>query len=205
MATNLEIPLVHYSTDYVFSGEKEEGYKEDEDYDYTEDPINVYGATKALGEKLLQEHTDNFYLIRISWLFGPGGDDFVDAMLNLAENKDELTVVDDQYGKPTYAPDLAKATKEIVKSKKDFGIYHRTNETPGEAITWFDFASQVFKEFSKLNSDFEKPKVKPIPSEEFSRPAERPKYSILKNTKLPSMRDYQDALRDYLEQIKNTF
>lgn len=209
MATNLEVPLVQYSTDYVFTGEKEEGYREDtpnelpsnaEKSKNRSEPVNVYGATKALGEKLLREHTDRFYLIRISWLFGPGGDDFVDAMLNLAKKEDELTVVDDQHGKPTYASDLAKATKELVGGDKDFGIYHRTNEVPSGSITWFDFAEQIFEEFSKIDSDFEKPEVNPVSSEQFSRPAPRPNYSILRNTKLPPMRDYQDALEDYLSQ-----
>lgn len=202
VASAVGAEIVHYSTDYVFSGDKKKGYKEDEKYDPEGDALNVYGASKALGEKLLQEGTERFYLIRTSWLFGPGGGNFVEAMLNLASGNDALTVIDDQHGKPTYAPDLAEATRKLVGEDNDYGIYHRTNEVPDESITWYDFANEVFDQYKKINSNFEKPDVEPVTSEEFPRSAKRPQWSILLNTKLPELRDYRKALEEYLKQVQ---
>lgn len=219
IASDLGAILVHYSTDYVFSGGKEAGYQEDEPVSLLGNdnspeslpsndkkllgnggPINIYGASKALGEKLLQENTEKFYLIRTSWLFGPGGGNFAQTMLNLAEDKNELKVVSDQHGRPTYAPDLAQATRDLLESKKEFGIYHRTNEVEGDYITWHDFACEIFEQYSKINSDFEKPEVRPVTSEEFPTPAQRPSWSVLLNTKLPPLRNYKEALKEYLQE-----
>ena len=186
IAKELDIPIVHYSTDYVFDGENKEGYKEDET---NLAPLNVYGESKALGEKLLQENTDKFYLIRISWLYGKNGKNFVETMLKLGREKDELSVIDDQIGSPTYTKDIAKVTKEIIQNKMPFGIYHAANS--GKA-SWCGFAKKIF-ELAKIDI-----KVNPIPTEDYPLPAERPKNSILLSTKLKPLQSWEEALEDYL-------
>jgi len=177
--------LVHYSTDYVFDGKKKEGYKEED----KPNPISVYGKSKFLGERELIRNTNKYYLIRSSWLYGKQGKNFVDTMLNLAKERDTIEVVNDQFGKPTYTKDLAKRTKEIIEEKRDFGIYHVINE---DTTTWYDFTRKIF-ELAGINIE-----VKPQTTEQFPRPAKRPKYSALINTKLPKMRSWQEALKEYL-------
>lgn len=180
------IVLVHYSTDYVFNGEKQDGY--DENYDKI-DPISVYGESKALGERLIKENTDKYYILRIAWLYGKNGKNFVDTMIDLSKNKNELKVVNDQTGSPTYTKDVAKQTRYIVDNNPDYGIYHTSNEGN---CTWYDFAKKIF-EIKNINI-----KINPVKTEEFSRPAKRPKYSILLNTKLPKIRSWDEALKEYL-------
>jgi len=179
--------LIHYSTDYVFDGENENGYREDE----KRDPLNEYGRSKARGEELLQKINPKFYLIRLSWLFGANGKNFVETMLRLAEERQELRVVNDQHGKPTYAKDLAERTRELLESKKPFGIYHLTNEG---VCAWYEFAVKIF-ELAGIDI-----KVTPVASSEFPTPAKRPAYSALVNTKLPLSRNWEEALGDYLEE-----
>lgn len=177
-------PLLHISTDYVFDGKKK-GYKEND----KTNPINIYGKSKELGEKCLTETLDRHYLIRTSWLFGKYGRNFADTILRLAKGKRELRIVNDQFGRPTYTKDLSKKIKEIVETKKPFGIYHITNSG---TCTWFQFAKKVIK-FAKLNTQ-----LKQITSEELNRPARRPKYSVLLNTKLSPLRHWHSALKDYI-------
>ncbi len=185
--------IVHYSTDYVFDGENKEGYKEDD----KPNPISHYAESKFLGEQRLQEGTNKFYLIRLSRLFGrPGAsllskESFVDLMLRLAREKEELEIADEEVSCFTCASDLAAATKNIIESGAPFGIYHRFNEG---AYTWYEAAVKIFKEAGL------KTKVIPVLAERFPRPAKRPKYSILLNTKLPPLRSFEEALREYLEQ-----
>jgi len=199
--------LVQYSTDYVFSGRKKTGYQEK---DKPKTPVNYYGVSKLLGEKNLQKYTDKFYLIRTSWLYGKYGKNFVATMLDLAKKQiagelaAPLKIVNDQFGKPTYARDLAKRTRELVESQKPFGIYHATNEAGPEGISWYDFARGIFREAVKLKLLVKMPKIKPCTSGEFLRPARRPKYSMLVNTKLPRSRTWQVALREYLFSTENS-
>ena len=181
--------LIHYSTDYVFNGKNEAGYQENEKYD----PLNEYGRSKALGEKLLREINPKFYLIRLSWLFGVGGKNFVETMLRLAKENKEIRVVNDQRGKPTYARDLAEKTKELLESKKPFGIYHLANE---DTCSWYEFAVKIF-ELAGINI-----KVTPVASAEFPTPAKRPAYSALINTKLLPSRSWEKALKDYLAETE---
>lgn len=184
--SKLNIPLVHFSTDYIFNGRKKDGYKEN----YNKiDPINVYGQSKALGEKQVKENTKDFYIIRTAWLYGKNGKNFVDTMLQLAKKNDILKIVNDQYGKPTFTVDLARRTRIILEQKKKPGVYHITNEG---TTTWCSFAKEIFK-LAKANID-----IQPCDSNEFPRPAKRPTYSALINTKLPKMRKWQTALKDYL-------
>ncbi|WAI01176.1 dTDP-4-dehydrorhamnose reductase [Methanogenium organophilum] len=168
--------LVHYSTDYVFDGSQEP---------YTEsdipNPINVYGASKLRGERAIMAAMEDYRIIRTSWLFGQNGPNFVDTMLRISDEMETVRVVEDQYGKPTYTVDLA--AKTLVIANGEPGMYHITNEG---VCSWFEFASAII------------PNVEPCSSEEFIRPAKRPKFSVLENTKTCPMRPWQAALKEYL-------
>ncbi len=185
--------LVHYSTDYIFDGKKSEGYKED---DEPKNPVNFYGKSKLLGEKLLKENCQKYYLIRTSWLFGKHGKNFVDTILKLRKEKKELKVVNDQRGKPTYTVDLARRTRELIEGKYPFGVYHITNEG---AVSWYDYALKIFEIYKSFHPEQKLAKVVPCASAEFPRPAKRPSWSILQNTKLPSNRPWQESLEEYLK------
>ncbi len=173
--------LIHYSTDYIFDGSKKEYFESD-----TPNPINVYGQSKLMGEKNIMKNLDNFRIIRTSWLYGAHGRNFVDTMLKLSKEMDRVKVVNDQFGKPTYAVDLARQTKEIIGLAP--GVYHVTNEG---VCSWYEFASAIIDN------------VVPCTSEEFPRKAKRPKYSVLTNTKTSPMRHWRDALSEYLNNRKN--
>jgi len=187
VAHRINATLVHYSTDYVFDGTKKEGYVESD----IPSPVSAYGRSKLDGElRITRSELQNFYIIRTAWMFGPAGKNFVETMLLLADQEKEIKVIGDQFGSPTYAPDLAKATLEIVESKKPSGIYHRTNH--GQC-SWYQFAKEIFKVFDK------KVDIGSCSTEEYPTPAKRPEYSIMKSTKLEPMRSWKDALIDYKE------
>ena len=189
VAKELDIPLVHFSTEYVFDGENQTGYQEDDE----PSPISGYGRSKFLGEQELQKNTDKFYLIRLSRLFGRQGTgkrSFVDAMLEAAKVKTEIEVVDEEISLPTFAPDLAVQTRDIIEKKLPFGIYH--SPSSGTPVTWYGFAKMIF-ETAGINV-----KIKPVPASRFPRPAKRPQYGVLLNTKLPPMRPWPEALREFL-------
>jgi dTDP-4-dehydrorhamnose reductase len=176
---------VHFSTDYVFDGSKKEGYVEGD----KPSPINAYGRSKLAGEKAIQEsELGNWHIIRTAWLYGEHGKNFVDTMLSLSKKRESIKVVDDQFGSPTNAVDLAKAIRELIESKAESGIYHRTNKG---VTSWYEYAKEIFNAFH-VKAD-----VLACSSDEFPRPAKRPKYSILKSTKLPEMNSWQQALQDY--------
>lgn len=177
--------LLHYSTDYVFNGENKSGYSEEDDTD----PINAYGQSKLLGEQAIQSICEEYYIIRTSWLYGKGGKNFVETMISIGNEKEKVGVVDDQFGKPTYTVDLAKRTRELIEEKKPHGIYHITNE--GQT-NWHEFAKKIF-EISNMPVN-----VIPVSSERFPRPAKRPHYSSLVNTKIPPSRKWQEALTEYI-------
>src|SRR3989338_1298689 len=185
--------LIHYSTDYVFAGTNQKGYRED---DLPGPAVNCYGETKLAGERLLKEISPNFYLIRTAWLYGVGGRNFVDTMIKLGEKiiraeegKREIRVVNDQWGSPTYTVDLAEATRKIVEDKLALGIYHLVNEG---VTNWSSLAEEIFNSLKWGVS------VIPVPSTESSRPAKRPTWSVLLNEKGPQLRSWQNALADYL-------
>ncbi|MBI2415372.1 MAG: dTDP-4-dehydrorhamnose reductase [Candidatus Kerfeldbacteria bacterium] len=192
VAKELDAWLIHYSTDYVFAGDQSTGYSEDYP---TIQPVNAYGQSKAAGEVAIQQLGDDrwkkYYIIRTAWLYGPGGKNFVDTMLALAKTHPTLTVVNDQHGSPTYTKDLAKATRYLIEHNLPAGVYHVTN---AGSCTWYEFATTIFK---LTNTSVT---VQPCTSAEFPRPATRPHYSILLNTKLPPARPWADALADYLLQ-----
>lgn len=189
-AKSINAILIHYSTDYIFNGEKPGGY--DEDFNEI-DPINVYGESKAAGEKGINEVSDDiwnkFYIIRTAWLYGSVGNNFVDTMIKLGKEKDRLSVVNDQHGSPTFTNDLAERTRWMLDHEKAYGIYHVTNSG---TCTWYEFAAEIFKQANITVN------LSPCTTEEFPRPAKRPAYSILLNTKLPEMRSWQSALKEYL-------
>lgn len=185
----LDIPMVHYSTDYIFDGTNSQGYKE---FDQP-GPLNAYGRSKLAGEKFIQQVLDKFYIVRISWLCGHKGKNFIKTILRLAREKKELTVVNDQTGSPTFTIDVAKATLQLVQ-RPTYGIYHVTNSG---YCTWYQFAKEIC-EFAGLDIS-----IKPITTKELNRPALRPEYSILDNYhwKLEGyqpLRTYKEALREYL-------
>jgi len=180
---NYDVPLVHFSTDYVFDGLKK-GYSEDD----VKNPINYYGKTKSLGEDIIINELNKFYLIRTSWLFGENGKNFVDTISKLSSEKDKLDVVSDQHGSPTYTFDLSRSLVDIIKNK-DFGVYHRSND--GEC-SWFEFA----KEIVRLNDNacF----IKPCSSDKYPGDAKRPTCGVLSSYKLEPMRHWKEALKDYV-------
>lgn len=187
----LKIPIMHFSTDYVFGSPSEAkdilkkgGYDEDE----PPNPINEYGKSKAHGENLLMQSTPYFFLIRTQWLYGHGGKNFVDTILNLAKTEPTLRIVNDQFGKPTYVRDLVKAIIPFFQSN-NYGIYHIVNEG---VASWYEFAKEILK-IRGIQKE-----VIPITSEELDRPAKRPKHAALLNTKVPLLRSWKEALKDYL-------
>jgi dTDP-4-dehydrorhamnose reductase len=186
----LDIPMVYYSTDYIFNGENKQGYRESD----PANPINVYGWSKYEGEKFIQGILKKYYILRISWLYGRNGKNFVDTILKLAREKDELTVVDDQKGSPTYTKDVAAATVQLCQ-RPDYGIYHITNSG---SCTWYQFAKDICG-LAGL-----KVKIIPVTSEEYKRSAKRPKYSMLENSHwqaqgYPERRHYKEALKEFIE------
>ncbi len=184
--------MVYICTDYVFDGTKGSSYYE---YDQT-NPLSVYGKTKLAGEVYIRDILNKFYITRTSWLYGFHGPNFVTTMLNLAKTTEIISVVNDQIGSPTYTVDLATAISELIK-KPAYGIYHITNS---EHCSWHEFAQEIFDN-AGVNID-----LKPVTTEEFPRPAPRPKYSVLENYNwkmegYPKQRTYKQALKEYMELI----
>ncbi len=191
IAKKLDAVFVNYSSDYVFRGDKEEGYAEDD----LPNPINVYGESKYLGEKNVQSVGGKFYIIRPSRIFGKPGisemskRSFVDIMVS-KKNETEVRVVNEEKGSPTYAPDLANFTRALIEEEKPFGIYHGSNSG---ACTWYEWATEIFKIIGAS------PKLIPIPSSEYPRPTKLPQFSELLNTKMSLQRPWQEALKEYLK------
>lgn len=183
--------LVHYSTDYVFDGLKEDPYLETDPVS----PINVYGRTKQQGEKLLLKENPHFYLIRSSWVFGPHGKNFVDTMVGLFKSRSRIEVVDDQVGGPTYTGDLARFTWELLGKKAAPGTYHFANSGH---VSWHGFAKEIQKQTGLSRCE-----VVPVSSDRVFRPAERPGNSRFDLSKAAQAlgrppRGWQEALKDYL-------
>jgi dTDP-4-dehydrorhamnose reductase len=182
--------LLFVSTDYVFDGTKNFPYETTD----ARNPINAYGKSKAEAEEKLGEILPDCCIVRTSWLFGPGGKCFPDTILNVAANRKEIEVVNDQRGCPTYTMDLADAIIQLCRSSAK-GIVHATNT--GDC-TWYDFAREILRQ-AELSTD-----VKPTTSDKYVRPAERPKYSVLSPASLVGfgieMRPWQETLTDYLSE-----
>ena len=188
-ANKVGATMVHYSTAYVFDGNNAEGYNEDD----IPKPQSVYASSKLLGEQQLVEHCEKYYLIRTTWLYGKesitGKPSFVDLMLSLAKDGKEIKGIIDEFGQPTFVKDLALGSRKLVDEKKPFGIYHLTNQ--GMA-SWYDWAAEIFK---IKNMDV---KLGKAMSSDFTRPAKRPQYGVLINTKAQQLRPWHEALKEYL-------
>ena len=189
----LDLPMVYLSTDYVFDGEGERPWEPDDE----RDPLNVYGQTKYEGELAVERNLDKYFIVRIAWVFGVNGKNFIKTMLNLAQNHDTITVVDDQVGSPTYTYDLARLLVDMIETEK-YGRYHATNEG---LCTWYEFAKEIFRQ---AGVDV---KVVPVTSEQFQAKARRPHNSRMNKDKLEAMGfqrlpSWQDALSRYLKIIR---
>ena len=194
-AKELNIPLVHISTDYVFCGEGCHPLKEND----PTAPTGVYGFTKLDGEKALESVGCDVAIIRTAWLYSEFGGNFVKTMLRVATERDTLNVVYDQVGSPTYATDLARALMKVLDSGiKGFNIYHFSNEG---AVSWYDFAKAIFEE-SNINII-----VNPIESDKYPSPVKRPSYSVLSKEKIKSIGVdvpyWRDSLKICLKALKS--
>lgn len=189
----VDCPLVHVSTDYVFNGKSDRPWVEDDEIG----PISVYGKSKRKGEEAILEILDKYFIVRTAWLYGINGKNFPKTMLELGKNHSEITVVYDEVGTPTYTPDLAYGISQLIES--DFyGIYHLTNSGN---CSWCEFARYIF-EVAEMDV-----KVIPVTASEFARAAPRPSYSVLENKNwvkngFEPLRSYKEAIKEYIELIK---
>lgn len=188
----IDAKMIYISTDYVFAGSGENFYEVNDE----KAPQNVYGKSKLDGELAVQEILDKYFIVRISWVFGSNGKNFIKTMFNLAKTHDKLTVVNDQIGSPTYTVDLAKLLCDMALSDK-YGVYHATNEG---ICSWYDFACEIFKQ-ADIKID-----VKPVPSTAFPTKAIRPHNSRMSKKCLDEagfnrLPIWQDALSRYLQEI----
>ena len=186
----LDCKMMYISTDYIFDGKGTRPWEPD---DPVTTPLNVYGQTKYEGELAVRNNVEKFFIVRIAWVFGKGKN-FIKTMLNLAKTHDHLTVVNDQYGTPTYTYDLARLLVDMIETDK-YGNYHATNE--GGYITWYDFACEIFRQ---AGIDIE---VEPVSSAQYAAKAKRPENSRMNKQKLVDngfelLPDWRDALRRYL-------
>jgi len=186
----LGLPLVHYSTNYVFDGARGEYEESDRPA-----PLSMYGRSKQRGEQSIAEAGGHCYIVRTAVLFGPKGasdlskKSFVDLMLDISAKRDTIQAVSDEINSITYAPDLAAATRDLLDAAPQPGIFHAANSG---GVSWFDFAQEIFRIAGR------KVTVLPVPSTHFPRKATRPAKAILLNTKLPPLRPWQAALAEFL-------
>lgn len=189
----LDIKMIYISTDYVFGGQGVRPWEPEDE----RDPQSVYGQTKYEGELAVQNTLSKYFIVRIAWVFGINGKNFVKTMLKLSENHDRITVVNDQFGSPTYTFDLAKLLVDMVLTEK-YGIYHATNEG---ICSWYDFACEIFKQ-AGIKMD-----VVPVTTAEYGAKANRPFNSRMSKEKLvengfEKLPTWQDALKRYLVELK---
>lgn len=191
----LDCKMVYISTDYVFDGYGTRPWEEDcKDYA----PLNVYGESKLMGEKVVSLNLEKYFIVRIAWVFGVNGNNFIKTMLKVGKKFDTLKVVNDQIGTPTYTYDLSRLLVDMIETDK-YGYYHATNE--GGYVSWYDFACEIFKQAGY------KTKVNPVTTEEYGvSKARRPFNSRLNKTKLVKngftpLPDWKDALNRYLKEI----
>lgn len=188
----LDIKMMYISTDYVFDGQGERPWEPDDE----RHPLNVYGQTKYEGEVAVTDALDKYFIVRIAWVFGVNGKNFIKAILNKAKMVDTLTVVNDQFGSPTYTFDLARLLVDMIQSDK-YGFYHATNEG---ICTWYEFACEIIRQ-AGLNT-----KVLPVSADQYPAKAKRPTNSRMSKEKLTEngfekLPAWQDALKRYLEII----
>ena len=191
---DMDIPLMYFSTDYVFDGQGENFWKEDDE----RQPLNVYGQMKYEGELAVQELVQKYFILRISWVFGVNGSNFIKTMLRLGKERGAVGVVSDQMGSPTYTYDLAKLVLDMFQTDK-YGVYHVTNDG---ICSWYEFACEIFKQ---AGMDV---KVTPLTTAEYPAKAARPLKSRMSKDKLVNagfqmLPSWQDALRRYLERLED--
>ena len=202
----LGIKMMYISTDYVFDGQGETPWEPDcKDYK----PLNVYGKSKLAGELAVSETLSKYFIVRIAWVFGLNGNNFIKTMLKVGKNHDKLTVVNDQIGTPTYTFDLARLLVDMIETEK-YGYYHATNE--GGYISWYDFATEIFRQAYEIMGEEEYSKehltVAPVTTAEYGiSKAARPFNSRLDKSKLTAngfalLPTWQDALNRYLKDLK---
>ncbi|MDR1690043.1 MAG: dTDP-4-dehydrorhamnose reductase [Clostridiales bacterium] len=189
-ANEVNSPIIHISTDYVFDGNSKIPYTE---FD-TPNPQSVYGKSKLAGENYVKSMTNKYFIFRIQWLYGKNGPNFVKTILRIAKEKGRVTVVNDQIGKPTYTKDVAAAVLSFL-GKGDYGTYHVTNSG---IVSWYEFTAEILKQSGLKNVE-----LLPCTTAEFPRPAKRPAYAPLDNYCLrllgyAQMRPFEEALGDYL-------
>jgi dTDP-4-dehydrorhamnose reductase len=181
--------LVYISTDYIFNGEKKSPYREDD----PPDPLNIYGESKLMGERYVEEFSNDYLIVRTQWLFGRHGRNFVETILALAAERDSIEVVHDQQGSPTYTADLSKAIAALIRKDLE-GTFHVSNSG---SCSWYDFALEIVQLAGIAGAE-----ILPISTAELNRPAKRPRYSVFNRQRLQQeagieMRPWQEALRDY--------
>lgn len=203
----LDAKMVYLSTDYVFNGLGEKPWNPD---DKNYEPLNVYGKTKLAGEKAVSHLLDKFFIVRIAWVFGLNGKNFIKTMLSLGKNHNQIRVVNDQIGTPTYTLDLARLLVDMIQTNK-YGYYHVTNE--GDYISWYDFTKEIFKQAVELGYpeySEENIEVNPVTTEEYwISKAKRPFNSRLDRSKLTEngfkpLPDWKDAVHRYLVAVIDT-
>lgn len=196
--------MMYISTDYVFDGEGEEPWSPE---DNTSAPLNVYGKTKLAGEQAVRSLLERYFIVRIAWVYGKNGANFVKTMLRVGENHEKLTVVDDQIGTPTYTRDLARLLGDMIETER-YGCYHATNE--GGYISWYEFAKEIFRQAAALGHEVygeDRLQVRPVTTEAYGiSKAKRPKNSRLNKEKLVEqgfqpLPEWKDALARYLQEI----
>ena len=190
-AKTLDIPMIYISTDYVFDGTKASEYVETD----IPNPINVYGASKLKGEQYVQQLLEKFYIVRISWVFGINGNNFIKTMQRLGNEQDQLNIIHDQVGSPTYTAHLAPLLVDMIETDQ-YGIYHATNEG---YCSWYEFAAEIFKQ-SQLDVT-----LHPITTDQYKTKAKRPLNSKMSKQKLSDygfhrLPTWQEALKNYLNQ-----
>ena len=203
-AKDIGATLVHISTDFVFDGEKTEPYIEDD----PANPQSAYGRTKAFGEQaIIESDLKEYFIVRTSWLYGPSGKNFVDTIIQLAKEREELRIVSDQVGTPTYTEDLTQAIFSLLaldssqsSSIPSYGIYHFSNE--GEC-SWYGFAEEIINQLKKQGELLRVKEIVPIRTEEYPLPARRPAYSVLSKEKIKAatgliIPGWKAALEKYL-------
>ncbi len=188
----MDIPMMYISTDYVFDGEGTRPWEPDD----KRNPLNIYGHSKSEGEIAVERRMKKFFIVRIAWVFGKNGKNFIKTMLRLGKERGAVSVVDDQIGSPTYTYDLARLLVDMIQTDK-YGIYHATNEG---LCSWYDFACEIFKQ---AGLDV---KVTPVSSEAFPAKAKRPHNSRMSKEKLTEMGferlpAWQDAVGRYLKEL----
>ena len=195
----LGIKMMYISTDYVFDGQGTRPWEPDDE----RHPLNVYGQTKYEGELAVEKWVKKFYIVRIAWVFGVNGKNFIKTMLNLGKTHDHLTVVDDQVGSPTYTYDLSRLLVDMAE-KENYGRYHATNEG---LCSWYEFACEIFKQAAEIDPAYGKVSVSPVSSDQYPAKAKRPSNSRMSKEKLTEngfekLPTWQDALHRYLREIE---